>query len=151
MCRLPLGAPTRSLGVQNDCDERVDNHNDNRLRVDPERLHMKDKRGYQTVLERCANSRVGRKCVGAYLSQSKRIWNYIPTRLRPLSDRMYGRHLHAIAHLQADRRQYFATFFLRNLPDLELIRKLAGQRPHSSGLHVAVLAFSKGAERCSIA
>jgi chemotaxis methyl-accepting protein methylase len=64
---------------------------------------------------------------------------------------MYGRHLHEIAHLQAERRQYFATFFLRNRPELELIRKLAGQRPHSSGLNVAVLACSKGAEVYSIA
>ena len=111
---------------------------------------MKDKRGHQTILERCANSRVGRKCLGAYLSQSKRIWNYIPALLRPFCDRVYGTHLHAVARLQAERRQYFATFFLRNRPELELMRRLASERVHGSPLNIAVLACSKGAEVYSI-
>lgn len=103
------------------------------------------------MLEHCANSRVGRKCLGAYLLQSKRIWNYIPTRLRPVFDRVYGRHLHAVARLQAERRQYFATFFLRNRPELDLIRHLVAQQRHGSALNLAVLACSKGAEVYSMA
>src|SRR5579872_1946348 len=103
------------------------------------------------MFEQFTNSRVGRKCLGAYLLQSKRIWNYIPARLRPTSDRVYGRHLHTVARLQAERRQYFATFFLRNRPELKLISQLVAQRQHGSDLNLAILACSKGAEVYSIA
>jgi hypothetical protein len=53
--------------------------------------------------------------------------------------------------LQADRRQYVATFFMRNRPELELMQRLAGQQVHDSKLNIAVLACSKGAEVYSIA
>lgn len=50
----------------------------------------------------------------------------------------------------ADREMYFGTQFLRNRPALELMRRLADQRPNGSQLKVAVLGCSIGAEVYSI-
>lgn len=104
-----------------------------------------------SFLVRAAASKLGRKALRAYLSCSKRIWNHLPAWLSLRSHRAYGRHLHAIARLQADRKQYFATFFLRNRPELELMRRLVNCQTGNSQLNVAVLACSKGAEVYSIA
>ena len=64
--------------------------------------------------------------------------------------RSYGSHLHAMVRRRAERQQYFATFFLRNRAELELIRRLADQKTHGSKLDISVLACSKGAEVYSI-
>jgi chemotaxis methyl-accepting protein methylase len=56
-----------------------------------------------------------------------------------------------VVQLEAEREQYFATFFLRNRPELELMRRLVDQKSHSSSLDLLVLACSKGAEVYSIA
>jgi len=56
-----------------------------------------------------------------------------------------------MVRLHAERKQYFATFFLRNRAELELMLRLAGRNPHASKLKLAVLACSKGAEVYSIA
>jgi chemotaxis methyl-accepting protein methylase len=45
---------------------------------------------------------------------------------------------------------YLGTFFLRNRPALELMRRLAQQRAHGSTLRIAVLGCSIGAEVYSI-
>jgi chemotaxis methyl-accepting protein methylase len=60
-------------------------------------------------------------------------------------------HLHALARLPAARRQSTTTFFLRNRPELELMRCLLDQKSHGSSLAISVLACSKGAEAYSIA
>ena len=52
--------------------------------------------------------------------------------------------------LGARRQQFFGTFFLRNRPALELMRRLARQKPHGSTLRIAVLGCSIGAEVYSI-
>jgi chemotaxis methyl-accepting protein methylase len=104
-----------------------------------------------SLLARGAASKVGRKVLAAYISLNKKIWNRLPAWLPPNSHSAYGRHLHAIARLQADRKQYFATFFLRNRPELELMRRLVAGRSRKHRLNVAVLACSKGAEVYSIA
>jgi chemotaxis methyl-accepting protein methylase len=52
--------------------------------------------------------------------------------------------------LSANRQQYFGTFFLRNRPALELMRRLVQQREHASTLKIAVLGCSVGAEVYSI-
>jgi hypothetical protein len=97
------------------------------------------------------NSRILRKCLGLYLSQARRIWNHLPWFLRGISfGRAYGKHLHVLVRLHAERKQYFATFFLRNRPELELIRRLASKKAPCSELEIAVLACSKGAEVYSI-
>jgi chemotaxis methyl-accepting protein methylase len=55
-----------------------------------------------------------------------------------------------LVRLSATRQQYFGTFFLRNRPALELMRRLAEQKPKDSSLRIAVLACSAGAEVYSI-
>ena len=108
--------------------------------------------GSKTFLVRCANSMILRRCLDAYLFLVKRIWNYLPTFLRGLSlGRVHGRHLHRMVRLLAKRKQYFATFFLRNRAELELMRRLLEQKAHGSNLDISVLACSKGAEVYSVA
>jgi len=58
--------------------------------------------------------------------------------------------LHTLVRLGHRREQYFSTFFLRNRPALELIRRLADQKVRGSTLKVAVLGCSVGAEVYSI-
>jgi chemotaxis methyl-accepting protein methylase len=50
----------------------------------------------------------------------------------------------------ATRTFNFGTFFLRNRPQLELIRRLSAQKDNGSPLRVSVLACSNGAEVYSI-
>jgi SAM-dependent methyltransferase len=64
--------------------------------------------------------------------------------------RAYGALLHTLVCLIARRQQYFGTFFLRNRPVLELMRRLVQQRKHGSTLKIAVLGCSIGAEVYSI-
>jgi chemotaxis methyl-accepting protein methylase len=96
-------------------------------------------------------SRICRRCLGSYLFRAGKIWNHVPDSLRLLSPgRAYGRHLHAVARLHAERKQFFATFFLRNRAELELMRRLLGQKSVGSTINIAVLACSKGAEVYSV-
>ena len=66
-------------------------------------------------------------------------------------------HLHALVLLSRDynmrttRKQYVATFFLRNRPELELMRRLLDHKGDGSSLQISVLGCSKGAEVYSIA
>ena len=62
----------------------------------------------------------------------------------------YGNFLHALARVQANRRQSFGTFFLRNRPELELMQRLLRQIGKGSALRITVLACSTGAEVYSI-
>lgn len=94
---------------------------------------------------------IRRRWLKGYLLQATRLWNRLPSSLHSTSlGRSYGRHLHHLVRLDADRKQYFATFFLRNRPELELMRHLATEMQGGSGLKIAVLACSKGAEVYSI-
>jgi SAM-dependent methyltransferase len=104
------------------------------------------------VLVRAARFQVlGKSPVGFYLRLNKRIWERLPVHLRTLYPvRSYGAWLHALVCLSARRRQYFGTFFLRNRPALELMRRLAQQRDQGSTLRIAVLGCSIGAEVYSI-
>jgi chemotaxis methyl-accepting protein methylase len=93
-----------------------------------------------------------RRFLRAYSPQLRRIWNHLPGSLRTSSmGRLYGRHLHAVVRFHAERKQYFATFFLRNRAELDLMRQIADQKAHGSDLKIAVIACSKGAEVYSIA
>jgi chemotaxis methyl-accepting protein methylase len=51
---------------------------------------------------------------------------------------------------RSNRRQYFGTFFLRNRPQLELMRRLVELNPSGSNLRIAVVGCSIGAEVYSI-
>jgi SAM-dependent methyltransferase len=78
-------------------------------------------------------------------------WNRLPSALKSARlVRLYGAFLHSLVKLRSPRRQYHGTFFLRNRPELELIRILAEKRPQGSSLKIAVVACSNGAEVYSI-
>ena len=107
-------------------------------------------RSQSTFVSR-ATSHILRRCLGVYLRQSRRVWSHLPGSLRSHSlGRLYGRHLHALVRRHVERRQSFGTFFLRNRPELELMRRLLDQKAHGSCLNISVLACSKGAEVYSI-
>jgi len=79
------------------------------------------------------------------------MWERLPSGVRNLYPvRSYGEWLHTLVCLHAGREQYFGTFFLRNRPALELMRRLARHKAHSSTLRIAVLGCSIGAEVYSI-
>ena len=94
---------------------------------------------------------LGKSPASLYLRLNKRIWERLPCRVRNLHAlRSYGAWLHTLVCLRARREQFFGTFFLRNRPALELMRRLARQKPHGSTLRIAVLGCSIGAEVYSI-
>ena len=80
------------------------------------------------------NTRILRKPLRLYLSQARRVWDHLPDSVRhgPLG-RAYGRHLHALVRVHAERSQYFATYFLRNRVELELMRRLADRKVRPRG------------------
>jgi chemotaxis methyl-accepting protein methylase len=85
------------------------------------------------------------------LSANERVWSCLPawlTATRPI--RAYGVALHSQIERRSERKQYHGTFFLRNRPEMELIRTLADQRAKGSTLRLSVLACSNGAEVYSI-
>jgi chemotaxis methyl-accepting protein methylase len=87
----------------------------------------------------------------AYLFVATRLWHRLPATAHQLrSVRLYGAHLHrTVLRFQA-RSQNHSTFFFRNRPELELMRRLAERLPLHSELNVSVLGCSKGAEVYSI-
>ncbi|PYJ69171.1 MAG: hypothetical protein DME76_09880, partial [Verrucomicrobia bacterium] len=107
---------------------------------------------YHSILSKAASFQVlGKSPAGFYLRLNKRIWKRLPSRVRNLHPvRSYGELLHALVCLRARRQHYLGTFFLRNRPALELMRRLARQRAHGSTLRIAVLGCSIGAEVYSI-
>ena len=107
---------------------------------------------YHPILAKAARFQVlGKSPAGFYLRLNKRIWERLPSRVRDLhAVRSYGAWLHTLVCLSARRQQFFGTFFLRNRPALELMRRLARQKPHGSTLRIAVLGCSIGAEVYSI-
>jgi len=107
---------------------------------------------HHPILVKAARLQIlGKSPAGFYLRLNKRIWERLPARLRNLYPvRSYGAWLHTLVCLSARRQQYFGTFFLRNRPALELMRRLAEHRDHGSTLRIAVLGCSIGAEVYSI-
>ena len=75
----------------------------------------------------------------------------LPANLRNTGPmRWYGGFLHRLVCFHAQRRQFSGTFFLRNRPMLELMRRLADRKPKHAELRIAVLGCSVGAELYSI-
>jgi SAM-dependent methyltransferase len=94
----------------------------------------------------------GKSPIGAYLRLNQRLWNKLPlsfTNLNPIC--RYGHVLHKLAQIQGVRAQAFSTYFLRNRPQLELIRRLLERSAKAGTLRVAVLGCSTGAEVYSVA
>jgi chemotaxis methyl-accepting protein methylase len=94
----------------------------------------------------------GKSPISFYLRLNQLVWNKLPSFLTTLSPiRIYGNFLHSLAGMQRARAQAFSTFFLRNRPELELIRRLLEQKSKGDTLRVAVLGCSTGAEAYSVA
>jgi SAM-dependent methyltransferase/mannose-6-phosphate isomerase-like protein (cupin superfamily) len=94
----------------------------------------------------------GKSPVSAFLRMNQQIWDRLPRFVTVSSlARWYGNRLHWLARVQSTRKQAAATFFLRNRPELELIRQLVGRRKSPDVLRVAVLGCSTGAEAYSVA
>jgi len=94
----------------------------------------------------------GKSPVNAWLRVNQLLWDRFPSWLvavRPI--RRYGDLLHKVARMQGNRAQAFATLFLRNRPQLEMIRRLAERKRKGAQLNVTVLGCSIGAEAYSIA
>src|SRR5262249_28898657 len=90
--------------------------------------------------------------IGAYLRFNQLLWNKLPasyTACHPIH--LYGNFLHMLARIHGARAQAFSTCFLRNRPQLELIRRLVERHPRCATLRVAVLGCSTGAEAYSVA
>jgi chemotaxis protein methyltransferase CheR len=84
--------------------------------------------------------------------QLVRIWAHLPNRARhSRPGEALGRLIHYLVREVFERHQYFATYFLRNRPELQVISQLVKSRPMSSAIRISVLACSKGAEVYSIA
>jgi SAM-dependent methyltransferase len=94
----------------------------------------------------------GRSPLNAYLRLNQWLWNKTPATVLSLSPiRSYGEVLHRLVCAQSRREQYFHTFFLRNRPELELIRRLVDRKEMGETLSVTVLGCSTGAEAYSVA
>lgn len=94
---------------------------------------------------------LGKSPAAFYLRLNRRIWKRLPSGVRNLYFvQSYGAWLHTLVCLRARRQQLFGTFFLRNRPALELMRRLADQKSPGSTLRIAVLGCSIGAEVYSI-
>jgi len=59
--------------------------------------------------------------------------------------------VHGLVGRLAERTQSHGTFFFRNRPELELLRRLVNRKAPAASLEVSVFACSKGAEVYSIA
>ena len=107
---------------------------------------------FHPILEKAARLQFfGKSPASLFLRLNKRIWDRLPSRVRNLYPiRSYGTWLHNLVCVRARREMYFGTFFLRNRPALELMRRLTDQKANSSTLRIAVLASSIGAEVYSI-
>lgn len=104
------------------------------------------------ILAKAARLQVlGKSPASFYLRLNKRMWKRLPSRMRNLYPvRSYVAWLHTVVCLRARRQMFLGTFFLRNRPALELMRRLADQRPRGATLRIAVLGCSIGAEVYSV-
>jgi SAM-dependent methyltransferase len=94
----------------------------------------------------------GKTPMNVFLRLNRRLWNNLPGSIKVLRlTRSYGHLLHTIVQIQSARGQLSHTFFLRNRPELELIRRLVERRSVAKTVRIAVLGCSTGAEAYSIA
>jgi chemotaxis methyl-accepting protein methylase len=107
----------------------------------------------ESWLSRLVRMRIfGKSPISAYLKLNRLLWNRLPgsyTTLNPI--RSYGNFLHTLTLIQVTRGQLCHTFFMRNRPTLELIRRLVERSTGTNILRVAVLGCSTGPEAYSVA
>ncbi len=107
---------------------------------------VKNKQRQQSIFEKALKSGIF-----LFLRLNQWSWRNLPQSFTDLHTiRSYGRLLHALVRVRANRRQYFGTYFLRNRPELELLGRIADQKDKGSALRIAVLACSNGAEVYSV-
>jgi len=99
-----------------------------------------------------SRSKIIKHCVGRpFLTLNEWIWNRLPHSVKGTPTGLrYGKFIHSAVQLNSDRTQVHGTFFLRNRPELALIRSLAVQKARGDALKITVLACSNGAEVYSI-
>lgn len=108
------------------------------------------RRGFFTRVVRARA--LGKSPARAWLRVNERVWRFLPLGVKGLRPvRWYGKFLYTLARLQGDRRQALGTYFFRNRPALELIRRLVDKMKNGETLRVAVLGCSTGAEVYSLA
>jgi SAM-dependent methyltransferase/mannose-6-phosphate isomerase-like protein (cupin superfamily) len=129
--------------------------NDTHTRWNPDAIQRNDSpaTNLQSWPTRLLRMRVfGKSPTNAYLRVNRILWHHIPSALSTFGPvRLYGEMLHKIASINSARHQAFATFFLRNRPQLELIRRLVERSAKTDILKVAVLGCSIGPEAYSVA
>jgi len=95
--------------------------------------------------------RVRQRLEMAALGHNERIWRHIPERLRGTRPaRAYGAWVHGVVGRRADREMYLGTHFLRNRPELELMRRLIQTKEQGAEVKIAILGCSIGVEVYSI-
>ena len=93
-----------------------------------------------------------KRVINFYLRLNGRVWEKLPDSISALQPiRSYGNFLHTLARRHGVRAQAPSTYFLRNRPQLELIRRLIERSTETDPLRVAVLGCSTGVEAYSIA
>jgi chemotaxis methyl-accepting protein methylase/mannose-6-phosphate isomerase-like protein (cupin superfamily) len=93
-----------------------------------------------------------KRLINFHLKLNGKLWKTLPHSVSARGPvRSYGNVLHMLARRYGDRAQAPSTYFLRNRPQLELIRRLAERRTATDPLRVAVLGCSTGVEAYSIA
>jgi chemotaxis methyl-accepting protein methylase len=94
----------------------------------------------------------GRSPINSFLRLNQWLWRKASAgmiRLSPM--RSYGKILHRLVCAQGHREPLLDTFFLRNRPELELLRRLVDRQKTGEKLRVTVLGCSTGAEAYSVA
>jgi len=86
-----------------------------------------------------------------FLFKTRSLWQLLPGFLRqsPLG-LAYAWRLNEAVRTFSKRKQYFATYFLRNRPELELMRRIVDRKPEGSEVSLTVIGCSKGPEVYSI-
>jgi chemotaxis methyl-accepting protein methylase len=94
---------------------------------------------------------LGQRLHAAFLELNERLWHRLPARTRDLRVvRAYGSWLHRLVNRHADREMHLGTYFLRNRPELELMRRLVATKEAGARVEIAVLGCSIGVEVYSI-
>ena len=93
----------------------------------------------------------GKSPARAFLRLNQPLWNRLPSAWRKTRPMIrYAMFLHRLVQFLAGRRQYHGTFFLRNRPELELMRTIAKRCDGGATLRIGVVGCSNGAEVYSI-
>lgn len=105
----------------------------------------------ESLMNSLAKVRPFRRLGKPFLRVNESLWNRLPSswKTAPLVS-SYGAFLNSLVRLKAERAQFHGTFFMRNRPEIEMVRSIALRRPQGATLKLTILACSNGAEVYSI-